>query len=81
LYENYLEVVELGKIASQTDKAKEINLLKFLKTFYQKIRFMALNSRDRPFILANSQHVDEQVRERVKQIGFDGCLDNVLGPQ
>jgi hypothetical protein len=41
---------------------------------------MALNSRDRPFILANSQHVDEKVIEKVNLAGFDGFLNGILGP-
>lgn len=40
---------------------------------------MALNNRRRPFILAYSQFIDEATEQRTKAIGFDACINSVLG--
>jgi hypothetical protein len=52
-----------------------------IRRFYNRIRFYALDNIQRPFIFAYSQFVDEEIEKRCQNVGFDCCINSVLGPK
>jgi hypothetical protein len=56
-------------------------MLTLIRRFYNRVRFYALDGIQKPFIFAYSQYVDEDIKKHCKNVGFDACINSVLGPK
>jgi hypothetical protein len=69
------------QIISGPSPPQEDQMLSLIRRFYNRIRFYALDNIQKPFIFAYSQFVDDDIEKRCQNVGFDCCINSVLGPK
>ena len=73
------KIIDSGDINSMSIDSKK--LMDIFKRLYKKVSFNVLNNMDKPFVLAYSAFVNQEIIEKTKESGFDGCLEEKLSPK
>lgn len=60
---------------------RRLRLQRIINILYQKVKYWSLDSLRRPYIFAYSALINNQIRERTTEAGFDGCLSAPISVQ
>lgn len=76
-------LIELNSVFNQYMESRgiedsESQILNYLKDFYSRMKFHALDYMKQPLIFAFSALLNNEIEEKAKAYGFDGCIMSPL---